>query len=167
MGEQGYRQPIKWELGPDATFADALAAHGNLLEQASQAAAALPQKDIARHCPATMQDAVSLVHARAEESKKKAASKQKSKSKAGGGANSPTSTHFPGAVEGGGDASAFWMYIEVGSWGGGSGRGPPDAHFAPYTSAQHSTGERAPGLEQQPAHACLPAVLNCRITSGT
>lgn len=77
------------------------------------AAPSLPHKDLGRLYPATMQDAVAVVHARLEENKKKAAaSKQKSKSK-GGAPHSPSDSHFPGARPGGGDPSAFWLYIEV------------------------------------------------------
>lgn len=76
----------------------------------------LPRKDLSRLYPATMQDAVAVVHARLEDNKKKAAaSKQKSKSKAGA-PGSLSDSHFPGARPGGGDPSAFWMYIEVSWW---------------------------------------------------
>ena len=75
----------------------------------------LPDKDFTRHYPATMTDAVAIVHQRAEEARRRAQSgKNKSKGRGGGGGEG--SSHFPGAREGGGDPSAFWMYIEVGGW---------------------------------------------------
>ena len=103
-----------WLAPPGATFEQALAVGGDVRAALLAAAPGLPHKDLGRLYPATMQDAVAVVHARLEENKKKAAaSKQKSKAKPGAPL-SPSDSHFPGARPGGGDPSAFWMYIEVG-----------------------------------------------------
>ena len=103
---------ITWLAGQHATLEEAVAVGGDVRAAAVAAGASLPKKDLSRLYPATMQDAVSIVHARLEENKKKAQqSKQKSKSK--GAPHSPSDSHFPGARQGGGDPSAFWMYIEV------------------------------------------------------
>lgn len=103
---------LSWLAGEHATFEEALSAGGDVRRQIVAAGPSLPRKDLAgRLYPATMADAVSIVHARLEDNKKKAAaSKQKSKSKAG---PPPDSHFFPGAKQGGGEPSAFWMYIEV------------------------------------------------------
>ncbi|KAL4458738.1 hypothetical protein ABPG75_013603 [Micractinium tetrahymenae] len=102
-----------WLAGPGATsFEEALAVGGEVRAAVVAAGPRLPCKDLSRLYPSTMQDAVSVVHARLEENKKKAAaSKQKSKSKSGA-PHSPSDEHFPGARAGGGEPSAFWMYIE-------------------------------------------------------
>lgn len=106
---------MQWLAGPAATFEDALSVGGDVRAAVVAAGPRLPCKDISRLYPSTMQDAVTVVHARLEENKKKAAaSKQKSKSKPGA-PHSPSDAHFPGARAGGGEPSAFWMYIEVGA----------------------------------------------------
>jgi hypothetical protein len=103
---------ITWLAGQHATLEEAVAVGAEVRAAAVAAGASLPKKALSRLYPATMQDAVSIVHARLEENKKKAQqSKQKSKSK--GAPHSPSDSHFPGALQGGGDPSAFWMYIEV------------------------------------------------------
>ncbi|KAL4435851.1 hypothetical protein ABPG77_000613 [Micractinium sp. CCAP 211/92] len=103
---------MQWLAGPAATFEDALSVGGDVRAAVVAAGPRLPCKDISRLYPSTMQDAVTVVHARLEENKKKAAaSKQKSKSKPGA-PHSPSDAHFPGARAGGGEPSAFWMYIE-------------------------------------------------------
>lgn len=103
---------VAWLGGPAATFEAALTARGDVRTAAVAAGQSLPRKDLSRMYPSTMQDAVSIVHARLEENKKKAAaSKQKSKSKSGA-PHTPSDSHFPGARAGGGEPSAFWMYIE-------------------------------------------------------
>ncbi|EFN53262.1 hypothetical protein CHLNCDRAFT_58651 [Chlorella variabilis] len=105
-------EAVQWLVGEDATFEEALTAGRDVRAAAVAAGKALPPKDLSRLYPSTMQDAVSVVHVRLEENKKKVAqSKQKSKSKSGA-PHSPSESHFPGARAGGGDPSAFWMYIE-------------------------------------------------------
>lgn len=105
---------MQWLAGPAATFEEALSVGSDVRAAVVAAGPLLPCKDISRLYPSTMQDAVSVVHARLEENKKKAAaSKQKSKSKPGA-QHALSDAHFPGARAGGGEPSAFWMYIEVG-----------------------------------------------------
>lgn len=106
---------VEWIAGPGASFEAALLAGREVRTAAIAAGARLPPKDLSRFYPSTMQDAVAAVHARAEDNKKKAAqSKQKSKSKSSAPLT-PSDSHFPGAKAGGGEPSAFWMYIEVGA----------------------------------------------------
>lgn len=110
---------VAWLAPPGASFEEALAVGGDVRAALLAAGPRLPRKDLSRLYPATMQDAVSVVHARLEDNKKKAAaSKQKSKSKSGA-PHSPSDSHFPGARPGAGDPSAFWMYIEVRALGAG------------------------------------------------
>ena len=131
---------VKWLAGEDASFEEALTAGSEVRQAAVAAGPLLPKRDLSRLYPATMADAVSIVHARVEENKKKAAqSKQKSKSRPGL-PPSPSDSHYPGAKQGGGDPSAFWMYIEVRalrplSWMWGAG-----ARRAQSGSALHRSG---------------------------
>jgi hypothetical protein len=106
---------VEWIAGPAASFEAALLAGREVRAAAVAAGASLPLKDLSRFYPSTMQDAVAVVHTRVEDNKKKAAqSKQKSKSKSGA-PHTPSDSHYPGAKAGGGEPSAFWMYIEVGA----------------------------------------------------
>ena len=73
----------------------------------------LPRKDASRYHPATVSDALSLVHAREEAKKKNPGSKvSKAKAKSGGAALLGPDERIPGAAQGGGDPGAFWMYVE-------------------------------------------------------
>ena len=63
---------ITWLAGQHATLEEAVAVGGDVRAAAVAAGASLPKKDLSRLYPATMQDAVSIVHARLEENKKKA-----------------------------------------------------------------------------------------------
>ena len=138
-----------WLAGPGASFEEALAVGGDVRAALVAAAPRLPRKDLGRLYPATMQDAVAVVHARLEENKKKAAaSKQKSKSKPGA-PHSPSDSHFPGARPGGGDPSAFWLYIEV-----RAGRGREQGGAAEWPCR---TGRRP---------AARPRAEHCRRPSG-
>jgi hypothetical protein len=112
-GTGGAMAGMSWLAGQSVTFEEALEAGQEVAAAAVAAGPRLPPKDLTRLYPTTMQDAVSMVHARVEDSKKKMAqSKQKSKSKSGA-VHTATDSHFPGARAGGGEPSAFWMYVEV------------------------------------------------------
>ena len=159
-----------WLAPPGATFEEALAVGGDVQAALLAAAPSLPHKDLGRLYPATMQDAVAVVHARLEENKKKAAaSKQKSKSK-GGAPHSPSDSHFPGARPGGGDPSAFWLYIEVRGgrgrerwhpcyWPGRGSRGghQPACHAAQRLPLQPPNPADAPPPVQRPPDSLLPS----------
>ena len=80
---------------------------------AQSALTSLPRKDAARHYPASLSDAVSLVNAREDAKRKQAANKAaKAKYKSLTGDLQRAEGQYPGAVEGGGDPGAFWMYVE-------------------------------------------------------
>lgn len=175
---------ITWLAGDDATFEEALAVGADVRAAAVAAAARLPAKDLGRLYPSTMQDAVSIVHARLEENKRKAAaSKQKSKSKAGA-PHSPSDSHFRGARPGSGDPSAFWMYIEVGAEGecAADGRhgaplaGPGDRRRRPLlslalaaTPCRHSpaTPPHRTTSATSPATICAPCCRCCATHATT
>lgn len=103
-----------WLGGDDCTFRDALVLGADVREQAANVLPSLGRRDATRHFPASMSDALSLVHAREDAKRKNTTSKMaKGKHKSLVASHIGTDTHFPGAKEGGGDASAFWMYLEV------------------------------------------------------
>jgi hypothetical protein len=125
-----------WLAGEDATFGDALAVGQEVLGAVRAALPLLPHKDITRPSAATMSEAVGIVHAREDLKKKLQASKAaKSKHKSGTTLASLDETRIPGAVQGGGDPSAFWMYVEVGGIGPGC-MGKP--------MRMHACGQRQP-----------------------
>jgi len=104
-----------WLAENDCTFKEALLVGVEIRRLATEVLPTLGRKDAARHFPATMSDALSLAHAREDAKKKNAINKSaKSKHKSLGQTHAGSGDHFPGATEGGGDASAFWMYLEVG-----------------------------------------------------
>jgi hypothetical protein len=105
---------LAWPIASDATLEEALNIGADVFQHAATAVPSLPHRDPRRLLPATMSDALTIVHAR-DDAKKKTTAKQGSKSrhKAALGA-AGAQTQFLGAVEGGGDSeSAFWMYMEV------------------------------------------------------
>lgn len=106
-----------WEAGEGCSFEEALSVGREVVNAAQAALPSLPRKDASRHFPATISDAQSLVHSREDAKKKQAANKAaKTKHKSLTTATATAQGHFPGAVRGGGDrASAFWLYMEVGS----------------------------------------------------
>jgi hypothetical protein len=113
-GQPTAPRAVAWEAAPDASFADALTVGADVLSEAATALPTLPSKDLASPFPATLSDAIALVHAREDAKKRQGAHKSsKSKSKRGEPFAGPGQEHYPGARQGGGDLSAFWMYMEV------------------------------------------------------
>jgi len=101
------------EACPDSTLAEALSVGQDVFQGVVEALADLPRKDLTRHYPATMADAVALVTARDDLKKKNAASKAAYKSRRPGTApSSPKNEYYQGARPGGKEPSAFWMYTE-------------------------------------------------------
>jgi hypothetical protein len=99
-----------WAPEQDATFAQALSAGSTVLQQCTAALPSLPPKDISKPCPSSLSEALALYHAREEEKRKKGLGKTaKSKQKPAAALDHG----YPGAREGAGDQSAFWMYVEV------------------------------------------------------
>lgn len=143
---------LVWEAGEGCTFEEALTAGAQVFRAAAAALPALPRKDATRHYPSTLQDALALAHSREEAKKKQAANKaakSKHKSLAAAAAQPASQARFPGAVQGGGDLSAFWMFVEVSR--------------AAATAGGHLTC-RAPGLPRRrslslPVAAPAPAAL--------
>lgn len=108
-------QPAEPSWPVAATFEEALTTEKYVFEEAAIALPSLPHRDLTRHYPATMTDAVALVHARDDMKKKVAAAKAAARSKRSFSKSDPPSpTHgpFPGVRSGGLEPSAFWMYTE-------------------------------------------------------
>jgi hypothetical protein len=114
-------EPVTWTAAPSASFEDALVADDSVFHAVADALPALPHRDIRRHYPSTMADAMALVHAK-EDAKKKHQAAGKAARKgapaavaiaaAAAGGGLPRAEHFPGAVEGAGDTSAFWLCMQ-------------------------------------------------------
>ena len=150
-GQDGSLLP-HWDPPEGVTFEEALRLGADVVQRAREALPALPRKDPTRHYPPTMADAVALVHAREDYKKKKAASLKAQKVKASGSATAPAD-HIPGAVQGGGDPSAFWLYVEVRGQegaGGRAGQGRTGQRGGQLSTAQISLGRSA----QAVGHHC-------------
>jgi len=102
-----------WLAGSDCTFKDALLVGREVAEKTSEVLPTLPRKDASRYLPATVSDALSLVHAREDAKKKNAGNKvNKAKQKSGAAALFGPDERIPGAKQGGGDPGVFWLYSE-------------------------------------------------------
>jgi hypothetical protein len=102
-----------WLAGSDCTFEEALLVGRDVAEKTSQVLPTLPRKDASRYLPATVSDALSLVHAREDAKKKNAGNKvNKAKQKSGAAALFGPDERIPGAKQGGGDPGVFWLYSE-------------------------------------------------------
>lgn len=102
-----------WLAGSDCTFEDALLIGQEVTEKTFEMLPTLPRKDASRYLPATVSDALSLVHAREDAKKKNAGNKvNKAKQKSGAAALFGPDERIPGAKQGGGDPGVFWLYSE-------------------------------------------------------
>ena len=95
--------------GQECSFEQAISAGSELLGRCLATLPSLPPKDLGKPCPASLSEALALYHAREEEKRKTLGKTAKSKQKS----SVSWETGYPGAVQGGGDQSAFWMYVEV------------------------------------------------------
>ena len=112
-GAQGGLIGPQWPAAPDCSFAEALAAGGAVLAACRERLPALPQRDLSKPCPSSLSEALALYHAREEEKRKKGLGKTAKAKKVSASA---LDHGYPGAKEGSGDQSAFWMYVEVSGW---------------------------------------------------
>ncbi len=102
-----------WLAGSDCTFEEALLVGRDIAKKTSEVLPTLPRKDASRYLPATVSDALSLVHAREDAKKKNAGNKvNKAKQKSGAAALFGPDERIPGAKQGGGDPGVFWLYSE-------------------------------------------------------
>lgn len=105
-------EPV-WLLGEGGTYGEALSLGQDIRQEALRVIHSLPRKDVTKYYPSTMSDAISLVHARDDAKKKSGITKStKIKQRSLGASLLGSDNCFPGAVEGGGDQYAFWMYLE-------------------------------------------------------
>jgi hypothetical protein len=102
------REPY-WPAGQDATFKQALEAGGGLLGRCAAAIPSLPLDNRPYPGLQSFSEALAIYHAREEEKRKLLGKQTKAKQRA----TQSWETGYPGAVQGGGDQSAFWMYVEV------------------------------------------------------
>ena len=102
-----------WLADSECTFEEALLAGREVAVETKQALPTLPRRDASRYLPATVSDALSLVHARDEAKKKNAGNKvAKAKAKSGSAALFGPDDRILGATQGSGDPGAFWLYVE-------------------------------------------------------
>lgn len=102
-----------WLADSECTFEEALLAGVEAAEETVNALPTLPRRDASRYLPATVSDALSLVHARDEAKKKNAGNKvAKAKAKSGSAALFGPDDRILGAAQGSGDPGAFWLYVE-------------------------------------------------------
>lgn len=111
-GPTGRATPY-WPGPPDGSFEEALRADSGVLERAAAALPSLPPKDLTRPYPNSLSEALALYHAREEEKRKKGLGKTNIKVKQRSNLTNLQDGEYPGAKQGGGDQSAFWMYVEV------------------------------------------------------
>ena len=98
---------------PDCSFEEALVVGLDITKETAAILPSLPRRDASRYLPTTVSDALSLVHAREDAKRKNAGNKvNKAKQKSGVAALFGPDERIPGALQGGGDAGAFWLYAE-------------------------------------------------------
>lgn len=96
-----------WPAPQECTFEEALSAGRDVVQQCTAAIPSLPPKDYSKPSCASLSEALAIYHAR--EDKKGQGKTAKSKKQSA----SALDHGYPGARQGAGEPSAFWMYVEV------------------------------------------------------